>query len=989
MTENTNQFFKTHRCIDSTYFTVIFCILYLLTFKHSIAQELPYANLSIADGLEDMVVFDIIQDDQGFLWMTTRTGISRFDGNRFWTFNRSNGLPHNLVRDLLKAKNGQLWAASEAGLAWFDGYSFKSISEAYWPSNVSARVLQEAPDGTIWVATYGMGIVQIDPSGETPKIIQQFNRSTGFPSDRFRSLLIDVDGNIWAGDSKRVIRINNGGYEEIEWKAEPSEIRTLFQHDNQQIWVGTRNGVAIYDGNAFVPLTFDVNLSNQTINSFMVDHNQHIWVSSRDFGAYEFDQNHQLVKHLNMANGLPDNSVNSMYQDSENNIWFGTYGGGISRLSAANVANWKAQPAMPNPNVYAIIQDNKGCIWIGTNGDGVSLLCDGKLTHLTTADGLSHNKVLTAALDNEGDPWFGTLHGISHQKNGQFHHLNIEQGLSGPVVYHIIKDLDDSLWIGTNNGLNHYQNGKITSYFTEDGLPDNRINRIFQSKNGDIWLASSNGLSLFKEGHFTNWSTGDGLAANFINDIFEDDTGILWLATNDGLSLFDGTAFTTWTTAEGLPHNNATSILPGENGDIWIGTSRGVAIFDGNNFTVITSREGLVFDLINRGAGFKDSSGNLWFGTAEGISRFDANFKPGSSSPPPVHIISARNELTELDLNKNNIIQQQDSSLTLSFTAISFQRAPDIVYRYRLADSQDTPWRETRLNEIQINSLAAGNYQFQVTARIGNGEWNSNPALLSFEVTPPFWQTPWFILLLIAGVVAFLLYRNWRNKQHAVKLEHIVFERTKQLEDLNQGLDWLANHDSLTRLSNRHHVQNVLNNFNNSSATPFAVIAIDLDYFKNINDQYGHDFGDQVLQCFSKMLLDLVGSNQTVARWGGEEFIIICPQIDLTDLKILSLSVIQQCRHLKISTNFDEVVDITCSVGFVYLPQFNPEQKLVTQMEKTIQLSDQALYAAKHNGRDQLYGYIIHQSAQNLQLKAYLSDIQNAINNRWIEAINE
>ncbi len=990
MSEIINRLLNLNQFTDRAF--LAFLLLLICTFSNqSLAQELPYATLSIADGLEDMVIFDIEQDDQGFLWMTTRTGISRFDGNRFWTYNRSDGLPHNLVRDLLKAKNGQLWAASEAGLAWFDGHGFTSISEQQWPSNVSARVIKEAPDGTIWIATYGMGIVQIDPTNE-PKIIKQFNTSTGFPSDRFRSLMIDQNGQVWAGISKQLIRLDGDSYDEIEWQTEPSEIRSLYQHADGQIWVGTRNGVALIKNQTLVAIEFDVDLSQQTVNSFTVDHQQNIWLSTRDSGAYEFNKNHQLVKHLNMGNGLPDNSVNSMFQDSEQNMWFGTYGGGVARLSAANVTNWKAQSAMPNPNAYTIIQDTKGCVWIGTNGDGVSLLCDGKLSHITTEDGLSHNKVLTAVLDDEGDPWFGTLSGITYIKNDQYLHFNMNEGLSGSVVYHIMKDVDGSLWIGTNNGLNHYKMGKITQYFTEDGLPDNRINRIFQSDNNNIWLASSNGLSLFNQGEFTNWSTKDGLAANFINDIYEDKNGILWLATNNGLSLFDGKKFTTWTTEHGLPHNNATTILPGENGDIWIGTSRGVAIFDGDNFTVITSREGLVFDLINRGSGFRDNQGNLWFGTAEGISRFAANFKPGSTNPPPVHIISVRNEQESLDLNKKHVIQQQDSSITLSYTAISFQRAPDINYRYRLAVNNNTPWRETRLNEIQINSLAAGNYQFQVTAKIGNGEWNAEPAVFEFQVTPPFWQTLWFILLMVAAVGAFIIYRNWRNKQHALQLEHIVFERTKQLEELNQGLDWLANHDNLTRLSNRNHIQDVLNGYEDNSSnipTPFGVIAIDLDYFKNINDQYGHDFGDQVLRKFSKMLIELVGKNQTAARWGGEEFIIICPQTDLTQLKILSLSIIQQCRNLKISTSFDEIVDFTCSVGFVFIPHFNPEQTLVTQMEKTIQLADQALYSAKHNGRDQLYGYIIHQSAQNLQLKTYLSDPQHAIENRWIEAIKE
>lgn len=969
------------------YLLVLFALI-LFNHTHSFAQELPYANLSISDGLEDMVIFDIEQDDQGFLWMTTRTGINRFDGSRFWTYNRSNGLPHNLVRDLHKAEDGTLWAASEAGLAWFDGKVFQSLSTDIWPSNVSGRVLKEARDGTLWVATYGMGLVHIKP-GKTPEIINVYDKSSGFPNDRIRSLMIDNNGNIWAGDSKQVIKITEDKQiTTYGLQGASSEIRTIFQNIDGTIWVGTRQGAAIFDGQSFVPLEFDIDLSNQTINSFTLDNKQHIWISSRDYGAYEIDQNRLLVKHLNMSNGLPDNSLNTIFEDNEKNIWFGTYGGGVARLSAANVTNWKAQPNMPNPNVYAIIQDDNDCIWIGTNGDGVTMLCDGTMTHFNTEDGLSHNKVLTAAIDSQGNPWFGTLHGISHIKNGEFITLHTDDGLAGPVVYHIINANDDSLWIATNNGLNHFDNGVIKTYSTNHGLPDNRINRIFQSKNGDIWLASSNGLSLFKNGVFTNWSTEDGLAANFINDIYEDSNGLLWLATNDGLSLFDGEQFTTWTTEQGLPHNNATAILPGKNGDIWIGTSRGVAIYNGENFTVITSREGLVFDLVNRGAGFKDPVGNLWFGTGNGISKFDADFKPGSSLPPPVHLLSVSNDSEQFVLNKPNSIEQQNSNLTFKYTAISFQRAPDISYRYRLATNEDTSWRETRINEIQINSLAAGEYEFQVTARIGNGQWNAHPAIFKFNVTPPFWRTGWFILLVVAALIAYLLYRNWRNQQHAMALENTVQERTKQLEKLNEGLDWMANHDNLTRLSNRYHVQQVLKELSQSkSALPLGVINIDLDYFKKVNDQYGHHFGDQVLKTFSSMLTKIGKSSFTVSRWGGEEFIILCPATTLVDLQTLSDQIIKKCRTLRIKSANDTDIMLSCSVGFVHLPHFNPEQNKITQMEKVIQLADKALYTAKDNGRDQWYGYVINQAPNDIKFNTYLNDTEKSVAHGWLKTI--
>ncbi|MEZ5470973.1 MAG: two-component regulator propeller domain-containing protein [Marinicella sp.] len=968
---------------------LLFCCLSFFSTQYSFSQEIPYANLSISDGLEDMVIFDIEQDNQGFLWMTTRTGINRFDGSRFWTYNRSSGLPHNLVRDLLKSKDGTLWAASEAGLAWFDGHQFQSFSPAQWPSHVSARMVKEAPDGTIWVATYGMGLVHINPE-PTPSIIEVFDNDSGFPSDRVRSLLIDRQGQVWSGDSKQVIKTNNQQHQIYQLTGLSSEVRTLFENEDGNIWIGTRQGIASLNGNEFTPLEFEVDISEQSINSISLDSQSNVWVSSRDFGAYKFDQNRKLLQHLNMSNGLPDNSINHIFEDNEKNLWFGTYGGGIARLSATNVTNWKAQSNMPNPNVYAIIQDNNGCIWIGTNGDGVSLLCDGKMKHITTEDGLSHNKVLTAIIDQEGNPWFGTLHGITYIKNGEYIKLHTDEGLSGPVIYHIIKSQDGSLWIGTNNGLDHYKNGRIIrSYSTSDGLPDNRINRVFESHDGGLWLASSNGLSLLKDGAFINWSTDDGLGANFINDIFEDKNGLLWLATNDGFSSFDGQKFTTWTTAEGLPHNNSTAILPGKNGEIWVGTSRGVAIFDGENFTVITSREGLVFDLVNRGAGFKDPDGNLWFGTGKGISKFDADFKPGSASPPPVHLLKVMNELKILPLDNSNTIKEQNTNLNFTFTAISFQRAPDIIYRYRLATDENTPWRETRLNEIQINSLAAGDYLFQVTAKIGNGNWNPNPAQFSFSVTPPFWKTAWFVVLAIMAAVAYLIYRNWRNNQHAMALEQTVQERTKQLEELNEGLDWLANHDNLTRLSNRHHVQQVLEQISlSANPLPLGFINIDLDYFKKVNDEFGHDFGDRVLKTFSQMLKKTADSTYTVSRWGGEEFIIICPQADIQTINRLAEHIIKKCRTLNIKFKDDKEIMLSCSVGFVYLPHFNPEIDKISQMEKAIQLGDKALYQAKDNGRDQWQGYVIMQPACDMVFSQYLNDLKKAVDNGWIKIIS-
>ena len=918
------------------------------------AQLLPFAHLSISDGLEDTVIFAIEQDQRGYLWIATRTGLNRFDGAQFWTYTQADGLPHNLARDLIRASDGTLWAATERGVAWFDGNRFHALGDRHgWPDRISARAFSQAPDGTLWVASYGAGVLQLG-IGKSPKVLARYGQENGLPTDRVRSLIVDLDGGIWLGTSKdAVYRINEGRIEQLAWNVRSNEVRALYQHDDGSIWAGTRAGVARWTGSAFEPLLTDSQLAEQTINTMVRDHLGRIWLGTREGGAFSVNPETQ-IEHFGTKEGLPDDSVNVIYEDTEGNLWFGTYGGGVARLSTSSVLNWKALPEFPSPNVYAIAYDLKGCMWFGTNGNGVTSLCGKRMRHYTRDDGLPHNKVLSAMVDQQGDPWFGTLEGISHLHQGEFINYGEADGLGGMVSYHLLPSKDGSIWIGTINGLSHFEDGQFRLFDESDGLLDNRVNRVLERENGDLWLATANGLALFQAGRFSGWTTADGLPSNFINDLYEDAHQGLWVATNDGLSYFRDDEFQNWSRADGLPHHNCTTILPGENGDIWIGTSRGVAIFDGTGFTVVTSREGLVFDLINRGAGYRDPQGNLWFGTGGGVSQFSADFKPGATTAPPIHLVSVASNQGDLPLDRSAFFDQQDNSLSFAFTAINFQRAPDVLYRYRLAKGPDTPWRETRFRELQINSLAPGNYQFEVSARIGEGAWNPQPAKFGFTVAPPFWRTTWFLFLLVAGVIGTLLYRNRLSQQRAVQLETTVHERTRQLEKLNEGLDWLANHDNLTHLANRNQVHQRLAAWQADDPTvQLGIVVIDLDHFKAVNDQFGHAAGDQALEVFASMLHGHVRTDQIAARWGGEEFLVVCPRIESGRLQSLANQLLVHCRNLDIQLHQGKSLQLRCSLGFAMTPPNGAD----LPWEKILQLADLALLEAKQSGRDRAIGY--------------------------------
>ncbi len=945
------------------------------------AQQLPFAHLSISDGLEDTVIFAMEQDRRGFLWIATRTGLNRFDGARFWTYTQADGLPHNLARDLLASRDGRLWAATERGLVWFDGERFQLVTaEQGWPERISARALSQAPDGSLWVASYGAGVLQLQ-AGSNPRVLQRIDQDAGLPSNRVRSLLVDSGGQVWIGTTDHgVWLLGHDGPRPVDWGAPSQEVRALHETSDGQILAGTRSGVARYADGSFQLLAGDDALSAQAINSISGDRQGRTWFATRENGAFSLDADGGLDQ-FTTRRGLPDDAVNAVYQDTEGNLWFGTYGGGLSRLSTNRVLNWTPQVNFANPNVYAIAADSQGrCIWLGTNGDGVSSLCGSQLRQYTRADGLPHNKVLSVMVDRSGNPWFGTLEGVSRMFPGGFENLDESDGLAGAVSYHLIEAADGGVWIGTIDGLSHYRDGSFTNYTESDGLPDSRVNRVLERADGGLWLGTANGLAEFHQGQFTVLTTEDGLPSNFINDLYLDGSGALWVATNYGLSRYADGSFQSWTVADGLPHSNCNVILPGSDGTIWVGTSRGLAILDGNGFTVVTSREGLVFDLVNRGAGYRDPDGNLWFGTGQGVSRFAADFRPGPATPPPVHLLSVVGMAGPLPLDQPARIEQRDESLTISYGAISFQRAPDVAYRYRLARDAQTPWRETRLRELQIDSLAPGDYQFEVTARIAGGAWNDQVARFAFTVVPPFWLKPWFLLLGLALLLGALLYRNVRSRRRAEELERLVDERTQQLQELNDGLEWLANHDNLTHLANRNQVEQRLSGlYSGDSGLGLGIVILDLDHFKSINDEFGHAAGDRALEAFARLLHGHVRTDQLAARWGGEEFLMVYPGIEEERLVSVAEQLLESCRGLQVEFEPGRFLELRCSLGFTLTPARGGD------WQKLVQLADQALLESKRAGRDRGTGYLW--GAETADLDAVVRDVNAAVSSGLLRRV--
>ncbi len=353
-------------------------------------------------------------------------------------------------------------------------------------------------------------------------------------------------------------------------------------------------------------------------------------------GGFTFMQN------FNTEQGLALSSIACGYRDKVGNLWFGTYGGGVSRYDGKSFTNFTIAQGLAGNIVRSIVEDKKGNLWFGTTGGGVSKYDGQFFETFTTAQGLVNNKVSCIMEDKTGNLWFGTSNGISKLdpcfgaiKNGcRFTNYTTTQGVVCNDVSSIIEDKKGNIWFGTSNGISKYNSGtKLFTNFTSAGTIHPNVSCIIEDKMGNIWFGTyGSGLCKYDGKLFTNFSIAQGLLSPSVNSIMEDGEGNLWFGTyGGGVSRYDGKSFTNFTTAEGLANNTVFSITNDKMGDIWFGTyGGGLSKYDGKSVTSFSPAQGLVSDKV--WSITEDRKGNLWFATSSGISEYIPN-NTGTGSP--------------------------------------------------------------------------------------------------------------------------------------------------------------------------------------------------------------------------------------------------------------------------------------------------------------------------------------------------------------------
>ena len=719
-------------------------------------------NLGVPDGVPQ--TGEILQDEEGALWLATDLGVSRFDGVHVTSYEVSKVLHDGFVNGIHRDRRGNLWVArgmrtsdgKGGGLSRFDGVGWRDFHvEDGLPYNYHTAVVEDAA-GRLWFAA-GRGVSCLAGNRLT-----SYTPEHGLPAPFVLDLLGTRDGAVWLATAGGVSRFDGSTFTNYtETDGLPGGgVQTIAEDSSGRLWVAGYGGVAYRDGEAF--RRFETG-GLERVTAVEEDRFGNLWFASKS-GLHRYDG--EEVRSMGKEDGLLNPFLNSVIEDREGNLWVGTHEG-LSRYDGELVKTFSAADGLPSDLVIRMEEDPQGRICLATLGDGLVRFDGRRFETFTTADGLPSDTLLALMAARSGTLWVGTMAGLAAFDGASFRAFTTADGLSDNEIWRIAEDPGGKIWVNTRWGVN-YSDGERFRPLEGRSLPGKLqlMEGGFADAGGNLWFTGQQqgqgGLFRFDGEVFRKFPLAGSFADSPLAMLA--DEGGLWLGTGNGLVRFDGESFETWTTRDGLTGKSIHSVTRDGAGHLWLASyGGGVDRFDGEVFQNLHRPDGLPRDSANDILVAGD--GSVWIATLDGITRY----RPGRL-PPPVRITEVVADRSYRPGEEISVPSSQEL-IAFEFRGTSLRGRPDrILYLYRLL-GREQEWRKTRETRVEYAGLPRGDYTFEVVAVDADLNRSRNPAAAALEVRFPYDQLAWILsigagLLLVAGFTL-VHFRNYNRLEEA------------------------------------------------------------------------------------------------------------------------------------------------------------------------------------------------------------------------------
>jgi ligand-binding sensor domain-containing protein/signal transduction histidine kinase len=791
----------------------MFLTLFLGLTVYLNAQQIQYGwrNYTTNDGLPSPEVYTVIQDKKGFLWFGTDNGVSRFDGYTFQNFGAKEGLADNVINGIQEDEQGRIWFSSMWGKLYYfekDGTSRYQRDSVYsFPHNALIESYQksfllvngflrfektENTEGGVLLGLSGLGLLKITDSGlselitadETPALLAF---STGnknivvkqklkgkylpFPVNREWPLFIydgqklikkgvieqmtltdnldntrfKIIGNtIYFFSTSRIHRINEKGQSSIV--PYNYTIRDILTDEDGQVWTaeGANGGVKAYaNADAIGTIPAQIVLEGVSPVTLLRDRNGGYWVTTIEKGVFYLrDKRIQIFNPQNAQ--FPFEVLNSVEYIEKSKVFIGFRQGVVGVFDKAT-SSYQNIVQLEKNNIEDVKWDTQHQKLLIGGIAGLGIFQDGQLNMVkdaTTKKIALRPRQDAAWIVRSNSSLLYEIIGSTSYRRFEYKTATVKRR-----IFSIFEDRKNRLWVGKQDGLYYPEKDSLVAVpFIHTALTT-RVEDMAELPNGSMVFATKgNGLVIYDGKNALNITKSDGLLTDMLENVATDAKGNIWVGTLAGLHKLSLQANGQWhiqpiTMFHGLPTNEINDIAPSTEG-VFLATPKGLVVYNDKPTKTATNTPFLTY------------------------------FKAGNNNK---------------NLEQSSVFSARENDIEIAWNCINFQMFGKIPYRYRMNTTAE--WRYTENRNIQIASLAEGNYSFEVQAQNEDGVWGE-ALKLSFTILPYWYTTWWFRSLLLVSLLSggFLFYKNRiknLQQEHAIALQINDLERTALAAQMN------------------------------------------------------------------------------------------------------------------------------------------------------------------------------------------------------------
>lgn len=742
------------------------------------------------------------------------------------------------VRQVYFDRQERMWVATAAGglhlydkkKNQFQRFSIAGDQASHVQNSAINDILDDGQQG-LWLATEnGLGHF-VPATGKIRWWHHQPGREQSLAHERVNTLALDAAGKLWLATDNGLDSMARGSDDFVHHRVDDTAsadskvnaVNKVLIDTQGNLWLGMRKGMLLWKQaqpwDARLKLGLPGKIDNTSIKELYQDQAGQIWMVPHAQGVLRWNPATQSMQHFKRDpadnSSLTDDQVEVVFQDRSGSLWLGYWTSGASHvdLTAAAFKRYVAsdQPgSLNNAKVTSIVEVAPGQLLLGTFGGGLNVLDvqTGIASNGSTRYGVDGKSILSMFPGKNAQVWIGTEKGITRLElaNGKSYAREVVPG--EPATHQmqsIIEDGSGILWAANTRGLlrlDPASNQLITlrrNSADPSSIAHDSAMAVMEDSQSRLWVGTVDGLDVLdrsgmKFSHFQHDAKKpDSLGSNFVGALFEDSHKNIWIGSSAGISKMQKNNQGLISFRNYASNATVDCIMEDQSGKLWISTDAGIARFDPvtEKIRYFTGKDGLIDGGYYANSCFKDKQNNMYFGGLNGMSAFQPADVRENTVPPKVLItglqifnqpqeagktIAGFSLQGQIQDNQSITLAHTHSVFSLEFAALHFSDPQNNRFAYQLQGfDQDWVYTDASRRFATYTNLDAGEYLFRVKAANKDGVWDETGVQLRITITPPFWKTWWFRLLL-AGLALFALWAIYRYRLHQLILQKKLLE---------------------------------------------------------------------------------------------------------------------------------------------------------------------------------------------------------------------